>query len=213
MPFINFISALLLTINLFSCRQRSFIDVRDELRQNFSKIGARQEAEYNLLDSIEAIARRDKRFALSLIQEALYSDSLEYIRSDLHFLRGTIFHDIDSFEIAKYEFTIGSWPAVTPRLLKFRARSSLKLNQVASALADLRESLSFDSSSNREIGNLFEVLHEKDSAIFYYQQVSPSSEKTFLVSKERILELNKQHPVFLTELNIDSFPKLRVSFR
>lgn len=151
-------------------------------------------------DSLHRLAYTDPQDVLQYVHILTDSNKLWAAhRDDLLLLKGQIYCQLDSFR--KVVDMVSEVRYLTNlRLMELRAEAYLKLKRYDSAYADLDSAASINHDFKWNIGNYYEVLHQKDSAVSNYQWLYQQDSLTYRYCKERLDELSKKRPHFLTQL-------------
>jgi len=120
--------------------------------------------------------------------------------SDLYFLQGNIYYRIDSFPMAVISYSKADPRGDGPKYLAARAGAYLKEKMPDSALADLVNASRMNFDYKWNIGNYYEIVGEKDSAIANYSWLYHQNSLVYKYCNERIHELEAKHSRHLTEL-------------
>jgi tetratricopeptide (TPR) repeat protein len=113
-------------------------------------------------------------------------------------LIGEVLYDANNINLAMERFERDS--SRSPRILSNVAGCLVKEGDYEEALILLREASSANQSYNWLIGNLQEVMGNKDSAIFYYQTLYDSDSIPLDYSLDRISTVNSSDYTQLKEL-------------
>ena len=202
----------ILTVFLFlnSCdfRPKSFNKMMNEIQEDLAKeaeiSNVRILAWENLVNSIYKTADTNLIAGFLIIDSLIFNDtSLDKHKiSDLHFIKGDIYFRIDSLEESVAEFTISGekYNMRAPKVLAARAAAYIKLKQYDCAYADLREAAKINYDYFWNIGNYYEVISNKDSAISYYTRLYNQDTIIYGFCQDRIKELMNPKTKLLTEL-------------
>jgi len=201
---------LTILILLLSCNfgQKKFSDRLDDLRKDYSK-----EAEINnakilawetIVDSIYKLADTNKISSLKTVDNLILNDTTlnsEKI-NELHFIKGDIYYCVDSFHKAIDEFSASERGQnfVSPKLLAAKAGAYINLKNFDSSLFDLKKAAEINYDYYWNVGNYYEIVGKKDSAISNYQKLYLRDTTIYRDCKKRIEELNKNKPKLLKEL-------------
>lgn len=161
----------------------------------------------NRLTNIYITADTNQSLALSTIDQIIISDTSldKYKIAELHFIKGDIYYTIDSMNQAVEEFTtseqilnIGS-----PKDRAARAGAYIKLKQYEKALIDLTKASEINYDYYWNIGNYYEIIGNKDSAISFYNRLYIKDTLTYKKANDRIVQLKNNKTKPLTELILD----------
>ena len=199
----------ILTVLLFltSCnfKPKSFDQMMREIREDFAR-----EAEINnarilaweyLVDSLYQMADTNQIATILAIDNLMSNDtSLDRHKiSQLHFIKGDIYYRIDSLQKSITEFTAAG-VEYAPKHLAARAGAYLKLKQHYNALADLTKAAELNYDYFWNIGNYYEVIGERDTAIAYYTRLYNKNTTVYKFCQDRIIELKQPKTQLFTEL-------------
>ena len=202
----------LLTILLFltSCdfKPKSPDKMMKEIREDFAKeaeiSNAKTMAWENLVDSLYKMADTNQIATFRTIDNLISNEtSLDKHKiSELHFIKGDIYYRIDSLQKSVTEFTIAgqAYNIVTPKGLAARAGAYVKLKQYDNALVDLNKAAEINYDYFWNVGNYYEVIGNKDSAISCYNRLFNHDTITYKFCQDRIVELKNPKAKLLTEL-------------
>ena len=197
---------ILIILTLFtSCQSRtkSFLENIDNIREDFSKQAETYNAKIfhweKIVDSIYRIGDTNKLLSLKFIDSLLHTDpTLESQNiAELHFIKGVIYYRIDSLQKALTEFSLNYR---SPRLLAAEAGVYIKQHKFDIALKNLKEAAELNYDYYWNIGNYYEIIGQKDSAISNYQILYQHDTSVYKYCQDRVTELKKDKPKFLKEL-------------
>jgi tetratricopeptide (TPR) repeat protein len=179
-----------------------------EIREDFAKQAEISNVNIlsweNLIDSLYKMADTNQIATLVKIDNLIFKDtSLDRHKiSELHFIKGDIYYQIDSFQKSITEYTTAGqeYKMRTPKYLAARAGAYLNLRQYDNAFADLNKATEINYDYLWNVGNYFEVLGIKDSAISCYNRLLNHDTITYKFCQDRIIELNKSKTELLNEL-------------
>ena len=196
---------LMVSSLLTGCDIKPFDQMLKESRENFAKEMEIHNAgilawEY-LVDSLYKIADTNHVAFFLTIDNLISNETMidEHRISELHFIKGDIYYRIDSFQKSITEFTAAG-VSCAPKYLAARAGAYLKLEQYDSALADLNKAAKTNYDYDWNIGNYYEAIGNRDSAIFYYTQLYNQDTIFYTYCKKRINKLKKPETKLFTEL-------------
>lgn len=210
-PFMNITYFLLFVFTFFlSChnRQDNFQSELQDIRENFSKEAKKHNAPIlkweAIIDRINKIALVDKKLAIKKIDSLLTFDSSinRTNTCDLHFIKGDLLYQLDSSKSALEEFS-KSDPDTNMTFAKIwvaKAGVYLKMKENVMAEEYLRKASENSYEYYWNLGNYFEILKKKDSAIVAYQRLYVHDTIFYKYCNDRIIELHKNNPQYLTEL-------------
>ena len=152
-----------------------------------------------IVDSIYKIADSNKLTCLKAIDNILLTDTTleSQNTADLHFIKGVIYYRIDSLEKALTEF---SQNYRSPELLAAEAGVYIKQKKFDSAFSNLREATEVNYDYYWNIGNFYEIIGQKDSAISNYQKLYQHDTLVYKFCQDRVLELKKGKTKYYKEL-------------
>jgi len=185
-------------------------------RENFEKeikiINTKILAWENLVDSFYKIADTNQQLAFNAIDKLIISDtSLDKHKiCVLHFIKGDIYYRIDSLHKAIEEFTkSGQINNVgTPKVLAARAGAFIKLKQFEKAFCDLNKAAEINYYYYWNLGNYYEIIGKKDSAIAFYNRLLLKDTIIHKQCKDRIIKLkNPKTKPFNELIYLDRFRK------
>lgn len=198
---------LIILVFLSSCesRQQNFQGRLDDLRQDFSS-KAQKSNERALLweatiNNIYELAELFPLNAVDSINNLLLNDTTlnSGKRFDLNFVKGDIYYNIDSLQNALSVFS--SSDLSFPKILAARAGVYVKLKQFDNAQKDLMKAAEMNYEYNWNIGNLYEILGQPDSAVLVYHKLYERDSVIYFQCKNRIVELRSDSPNLLKELS------------
>jgi tetratricopeptide (TPR) repeat protein len=191
---------------LIGCRQKSFQERIDDIRNDFSKQAEIDNAKVlsweNKIDSIIKLGDTNRLLAIQAIDSIIQYDTLSASKIfDLHFLKGDLYYQIDSFTKAINEFSLAELDNITsPKILAAKAGPHIKLKEYDLALNELRQAADINYDYYWNIGNYFEIGGQKDSALSNYQKLYNENKTVYKYCGDRIEELKKSKSILLTEL-------------
>ncbi len=171
----------------------------------------------NLIDSIYKIADTNRTLSFDKLDHLInYDNSLDKFKlSELHFVKGDIYYRIDSFRNAVEEYTLATEPSKqgTPKELEARAGAYIKLKQFDKAFSDLTTASKMNYEFLWSVGNYYEIINKKDSAIACYNRLYWRDSVNCKEGKERVIELKKTNPKLLTELIFRSRQRIKIELK
>jgi tetratricopeptide (TPR) repeat protein len=193
---------------LLSCHQKSFQEQIDDVRADFSKQAEMQNEKVlsweKTIKDINILAGRNQRLAINRIDSFLQFDTTLNTEKyyDLHFMKGNIYYSIDNLKEAIEEFSLAGQSVrfENPKILAAKAGAYLKLKQFDTALNKLTQAAEINYDYYWNIGNYYEIVGQRDSAINNYERLYKHDTSTYKYCEDRIAELKKNKPHFLTEL-------------
>jgi tetratricopeptide (TPR) repeat protein len=195
---------------LSSCqhRQENFQDRIQEIKQNFSKQAEADNAEIlaweKTIDSIYNLADTDRLLGIRAINDIMAKDTKLNSRNlfDLYFIRGGLYFRSDSLQKALQDFSENDRGErfSSPKMLAARAGVYIKLKQFDKAFKDLSKAAEVNHSYNWNVGNYYEIIGRKDSAILSYQNLYHKDTVIYKMCLDRITELEKNKPKLFKEL-------------
>ncbi|MEJ7736120.1 MAG: hypothetical protein WKF97_01735 [Chitinophagaceae bacterium] len=207
------IHILTLITLLSSCqqRQKSFQDQLQDIRQDFSKQAETDNAKIlaweKVIDSIYKLAETDKLLSIRAINDIMVSDTNLNSGNlfDLYFIRGDLYYQIDSLQRALQDFSAfdEGQNYSSPKMLAARAGVYIKLKQFDNAFKDLTSAAEVNHGYNWNVGNYYEIIGRKDSAILSYQKLYHLDTVVYKKCLDRIMELEKDKPKLFKELIYD----------
>ena len=208
---------IIFTILFTGCKidNRDDIDrILDNTRENLKREGKKFNAENRQWDSvinnIYEISKRDKNLAYQKVDLLIDNNPQldEFKIQDLHFTKGDLLYQNDSLKEAVEEFTKSG--INFPTSLAARARAYLKLKQYKECLADLNKAAEVNSDYYWNIGNYYEVVNKKDSAIFFYKKLFINDSVIYKYCGDRIKQLKDKKTKPLTELKLMDYRKFKI---
>lgn len=192
-------------------------DIREKISKETKISNERTIAWENLVDSLYKMADTNQNTFFLTIDYLMDNDgSLDRTKiSDLHFIKGEIYYRIDSFKKALSEFTSSGKEIsmVAPKVLAARAGAFLKLKLNDSAFTDLSKAAEINHYYLWNIGNYYEVVDNKDSAISCYDRLYNSDTIIYKFCLERVNELKRSKSKLLTELVFRDRERMAVLFK
>lgn len=154
----------------------------------------------NLVDSLYKMADTNQILALDALDNLINNDtSLDRNKiSELHFIKGNIYYRIDSLQKAIDEFSTADIEA--PKYLAAKSGAYLKLKQYDNAFSDLYKASKINYYYLWNIGNYYEVIGKKDSAIACYNRLYVHDTTVYKFCNERVNELKDLKTKLMTEL-------------
>ena len=207
------IHILTLITLLSSCqqRQKSFQDPLQDIRQDFSKQAGKDNAKIlaweKVIESIYKLADTNKLLSIRAINNIMVNDTNLNSGNlfDLYFIRGTLYYNIDSLQRALQDFSTfdKGQNYSSPKMLAARAGVYIKLKQFDNAFKDLTNAAEVNHGYNWNVGNYYEIIGRKDSAILSYQKLYRQDTLVYKKCLDRIIELEKIKPKLFKELIYD----------
>jgi tetratricopeptide (TPR) repeat protein len=201
------VTILIFALLLISCRQKSFQEKIDDIRNDFSKKAEVYNAEVlsweNKIDSIIKLADTNHLLAIQAIDSIIQYDTLHGTtkKFDLHFLKGDFYYQIDSFTKAIDEFSLAELENfASPKILAAKAGAHIKLREYDLASNELRQAANINYDYYWNIGNYFEIRGQRDSALSNYQKLYDKNKTVYKYCGDRIKELKNSKSRLLTEL-------------
>ena len=117
-------------------------------------------------------------------------------------LKGDIYYRVDSLHKAIDEFSASARGQnfTSPKLLAARAGVYVKLKKFDTSFFDLQKAAEINYDYYWNVGNYYEIVGQKDSAISNYQKLYLRDTVVYKECKKRIEELNKKKPKLLKQL-------------
>lgn len=183
-------------------------DVLEKARKNFAsgtkEYNERILAQERLVDSIYQLADTNKVLAIKSIDNLIARDSLfHYLPlNEAHFIKGDIYYSLDSINKAIEEFTLSGGNDIenSPKDLAARAGAFIKNKQFDKAFEDLNKAAEINHQYYWNIGNYYEIIGQKDSAVLNYERLYLKDKNVYSYCKDRIEQLSKKKLKLLTEL-------------
>jgi tetratricopeptide (TPR) repeat protein len=201
------LTILIFALLLISCRQKSFQEKIDDIRNDFSKKAEVYNAEVlsweNKIDSIIKLADTNHLLAIHAIDSIIQYDTIfgSIKNSELHFLKGDFYYQIDSFTKAIDEFSLAELENfASPKILAAKAGAHIKLREYDLASNELRQAANINYDYYWNIGNYFEIRGQRDSALSNYQKLYDKNKTVYKYCGDRIKELKNSKSRLLTEL-------------
>ena len=199
---IVFTHILILTLTT-SCNFNSKPLDLNEIRENVARTAEIENAKTlaweKLIDSIYQIAEINYLSSIKLVDSLINNDTSlkEHKISELHFIKGDIYYVHDSLKKAIDEFsTAGN----APKYIAARAGAYIKLRQFDNARSDLYNAARINYDYWWSIGNYYEIVENKDSALFYYNLLYLKDTIVYKKCIERIIVLKNPNTKLLNEL-------------
>lgn len=205
-------SYLLLTVlfSLTSCvyspqsPQQFLGAARREMAETFEASNAKVLAWEHLIDSIYKLADTNHIASLAAIDALLAHDTALSGKkfSDLHFIKGDIYCRLDSAEKSLDEFARAGqvYDVNAARILAARAGALLKLRRYNDALADLNTAAELNAAYLWNLGNYYEIIGNRDSAIACYTQLYTRDTVSYKFCLDRVNDLKNPKTAPLKEL-------------
>lgn len=158
-----------LVINLLWPRpdyMRKIEDLRKELEPRFDSLNKQRAANQKFFDDLEyLIASGQLDSADSIINRLLAKN---YKSAHYHTLKGQVFEARQQYDSAliEYDYAIAKEPSSNAR--DRRAAIYIDMGRYNDALADYKEIYFFNYDYSYQIGQTFETMNQKDSALKYY---------------------------------------------
>lgn len=208
---------IIISILFAGCKvdNRDDIDrMLDNTRENLKQEGKRFNAENrqwdSIINNIYEISKRDKKLAYQKVDLLILNNPQldEFKIQDLHFAKGDLLYKNDSLDEAVKEFTKSG--INFPTSLTARARAYLKLKQYKECLKDLNKAAEINSDFYWNIGNYYEVVNKKDSALFFYKKLFAHDSVIYRYCGDRIKQLADKKTKPLTELKLEDYKKFTI---
>ncbi len=202
------ILAILLLLTSCDFKPESPDQMMKEIRDDFAKEAeishARTLAWDRIVDSLYIMADTNQTAAIRAIDNMISRDpSLDrHEISQLHFVKGDVYYRTDSLEKSVSEFTIAGqeYSMGAPKDLAARAGAYVKLKHYDKALADLNKAAEINYDYLWNVGNYYEVIGDRDSAISCYKRLYSHDTTTYKHCQVRVAELKNPSAKMLTEL-------------
>lgn len=201
------LTILIFALLLISWRQKSFQEKIDDKRNDFSKQAEINNAKVlsleNKIDSIIKLADTNPLLAIQVIDSIIQYDTIlgTTKNSELHFLKGDFYYQVDRFAKAIDEFSLAElMNAASQKILAAKAGAHLKLKEYDLALNELKQAADINYDYYWNIGNYYEIRGQKDSALINYQKLYNHDTTVYEFCGERIKELKHNESKPLTEL-------------
>jgi tetratricopeptide (TPR) repeat protein len=204
------VSILTILSFLSNCtsKPKSGDEMLSDIRGNFEKesknFNEKVLAEERLIDSLERLVNSNQAIGIRSINNIIAQDSLYNSSTikELHFIKGNIYYNIDSLDKAIEEFSLAGGRDIlySPKYLAARAGAYIKNKHFDKAFEDLTKAAALNHAFNWNIGNYYEIIGQKDSAISMYKQLYLKDENVYSYCKDRINQLKEENPKLLTEL-------------
>lgn len=206
----TFLQILTIMTLLLSCQQKrkNFQDQLQDIKQDFSKQADANNLKIlsweKVIDSIYKLADTNKTLAIQAINNLMINDTSLNSGDvfDLYFIRGDLYYQIDSLQKALQDFSENEQRQKfsSPKMLAAKAGVYIKLKQFDNAFKDLTEAAEINYDYNWNIGNYYEIIGRKDSAILIYQNLYNQDTVIYKNCIDRIMELKKEKPKLFKEL-------------
>lgn len=202
------LSIFLIFLLLISCHQKSFQEKINDVKDEFSKQADSQNEKLlsweQTISNINNLADSNQRLAINHIDSLIqFNTTLTGEKlSDLHFIKGEIYYNNDNFEKAIGEFSVAAQNLhfESPKILAAKAGAYIKLKKFDTAFNELNQAAEINYDYYWNIGNYYEIVRQKDSAINNYQRLYKRDTNIYKYCGDRIAELKKNKATFLTEL-------------
>lgn len=164
------------------------------------------------LNNIHKLAETSPLRAIDSINSILLKDTTLDSGSifDLNFMKGDMYYNIDSFQKALSVFS--SSGLSSPKIFAARAGAYVKLKQFDNAQKDLIKAAEMNYDYNWNVGNLYEILGQQDSALFVYNKLYQRDSVIYIQCKKRIDELKGVKPKLMKELIFRDRERKVISF-
>ena len=179
----------------------------NDLRKDFAKMAEEQNREIELrekrITEFYKKADNDLQDGISFIDSILIADKTidKWEISNLHTIIGETLYDNDSIIRALNRFELSeSISIVSPRSQGNKAGCYIKMEDYATAMKLLKSAAEVNHSYKWYIGNLYEVMNNKNLAVKEYNELHQKSPSVYQYCLDRIKELEKDDPKQLTEL-------------
>ena len=198
---------IVILILLIGCdfKPKSFNGRMDEIRKEFARTGDSLNRKTilweNLKKSFYRLADSNSAVAINEIDKNINNNkSLDRFQiSELYFIKGDIYYKIDSFQLSLDAFS-NCLVRGAPKYLAAEAGSYIGLKRYHEAFADLTDAASINWDYQWNLGNYYEIVGKKDSAIFFYRQLYSRDTKIYKRCNDRINELSDPNEKLYTKL-------------
>jgi tetratricopeptide (TPR) repeat protein len=202
------ISTFIILFSSCDTNQKPLDKMMSEIREDFAKeaeiSNAKTMAWENIVDSLYKLAHTNKYKAIISIDNIIHSDTSidRHKISELHFIKGDLYYSIDSLQKSVDEFTTAgeAYNMGSPKDLAARAGSYIKSKEFTKAHLDLTQAALINYDYWWNIGNYYEIIGKKDSAIIYYKKLYTKDTVNCKQCNDRVLELKNPNTKLLTNL-------------
>jgi tetratricopeptide (TPR) repeat protein len=183
---------------------------RENLKQEGKKFNAKNREWDSLINNIYEVSKQNQTLAYKKIDSILLNNPQleEFDIQDLHFVKGDILYKNDSLNQAVEEFSKSG--INFPKTLGARAGAFLKLREYKKCLSDLNKAAEINDDYLWYIGNYYETLNKKDSAVFYYRKLLANDKVIYKYCGDRIKELENRKTKLFTELKFIDNQKIYI---
>jgi|APLak6261690433_1056193.scaffolds.fasta_scaffold16935_1 tetratricopeptide (TPR) repeat protein len=189
---------------------RMLDNTRENLKQEGKKFNAKNREWDSLINNIYEVSKQNQILAYKKIDGIILNNPQleEFDIQDLHFVKGDILYKNDSLNEAVVEFTKSG--INFPKSLAARARAFLKLKEYKKCLLDLNKAAEINHEYLWHIGNYYEVLNKKDSAVYFYRKLLENDKVIYKYCGDRIKELENKKTKLYTELKFIDNPRITI---
>ncbi len=200
--------SILIFATLAGCTLRTKPLDMDKIREDFAKeaktSNARILAWEKLVDSLYKMADTNRSASLHAIDNIISNDNFldRQKVSELHFIKGDIYYRVDSLKQSVSEFIAATnrYDLESPKILAARAGAYIKLEQYDKALADLNRAAEINYDYFWNLGNYYEVIGNRDSALSCYNRLYNHNTTTYRFCQDRVSALKNPKTKLFTEL-------------
>jgi tetratricopeptide (TPR) repeat protein len=158
-----------LVINLLWPRpdyMRKIEDLRQELKPRFDSLNKQRAANQKFFDDLEYLITSGQLDSADSIVNHLLAKN--YRSAHYHTLKGQVFEARQQYDSAllEYDYAIAKEPSSNAR--DRRAGIYINMGRYNEALADYKTIYFFNYDYSYQIGQVFETMNQKDSALKYY---------------------------------------------
>ncbi len=200
--------AFIITLIIFnSCKydnrddiDRMLDNTRENLKQEGKKFNAKNREWDSLIKNIYEVSEQNQTLAYKKIDYIISNNPEleEFDIQDLYFVKGDILYKNNRLNEAIEEFSKSG--INSPKSLGARAGAYLKLKEYKKCLSDLNKATEINNEYLWYIGNYYETLNKKDSAIFFYKKLFAHDKVIYKYCDDRIKELESNKTKLFTEL-------------
>ncbi len=185
-------------------------NTRENLKQEGKKINAKNREWDSLINNIYEVSKQNQILAYKKIDGIISNNPQleEFDIQDLHFVKGDILYKNDSLNEAVKEFTKSG--INFPKSLGARAGAFLKLKEYEKCLSDLNKAAEINDEYLWYIGNYYESINKKDSAVFFYKKLLNNDKVIYKYCGDRIKELENKKTKLYTELKFIDNQKMTI---
>jgi tetratricopeptide (TPR) repeat protein len=200
---------------LISCGQtespNSFTDMVKDVRRE-AKIDAKKFNEEtlkwnNLIQELYKLSDNNPKQAIDSIDRILSAKTIDTDKqSELISIQGDILFSDGNFKAAldKYNSAMLTSNRESPGLMGKKACCYQRQGKFNDALNELTKAADINFDFEEQIGNLYETVSKKDSAIRHYSELYQHDTLIYKSCGDRISELKKPKPTFIRELIMDN---------